>query len=226
MANADLTDAQFHLKSWWWRTGVSRILLRIIKKKDNSKKFIKFMVWLYKKCEKLKEDVSELKPTNLYGAELKNVKLDSDPVLYRELLDEQYLDKFAEKHKIIYPLWLFTSNCGRWTFLVFIWTFILGIMFGFVFYNFSYPSFFPDWAWLETLLDKIDPVFRYNGDPQKLWWQPFYLSFVTMTTLGLASAEPINDAGFWWHTLQNITGYVLLGYLIAVLGSKFTRRSA
>jgi len=52
------------------------------------------------------------------------------------------------------------------------------------------------------------------------------MSFVTMTTLGLASAEPVNDAAFWWHTAQNIFGYIWLGYLIAVLGSKLTRRSA
>jgi len=58
------------------------------------------------------------------------------------------------------------------------------------------------------------------------WWRPYYLSFVTMTTLGVASIEPGNGWAAFAHTVQNVIGYGWLGYLIAVLGAKFTRRSA
>ena len=47
-----------------------------------------------------------------------------------------------------------------------------------------------------------------------------------MTTLGMASVEPVTTGAAFWHTIENILGYGFLGYAIAVLGSKFTRRSA
>ena len=185
----------------------------------------RFLRWLYKKLENLDVDVPDdaLEPTNLAGAEIKQVRLDSDPVLYRDLLDEQYLDRFAGKHSIMYPFWLWSSNCGRSIKLILFWTFILSVAFGFVYADFVSLSCFPNI--LTNSLDFIDPRFSYQGEPQTRLWQPFYLSFVTMTTLGLASAEPSNSAGYWWHTFQNFSGYIWLGYLIAVVGSKFTRRS-
>ena len=79
---------------------------------------------------------------------------------------------------------------------------------------------------LKNALDFIDPDFYYNGSPQSTLLQPIYLSFVTMTTLGVATVEPMNSFGYIWHIFQNLVGYVLLGYLVAVLGSKLTRRSA
>ena len=146
------------------------------------------------------------KPTNLWGAELKNVILDSDPILYRDLLDEQYLDKFAKKYPKMYAFWLLTSNCGRWTFLVFVWALVIALKFGFI-YSQSRFIYFGDITLYE-------------------WWHPYYLSFVTMSTLGMASVEPVTTAAAIWHTMENIIGYALLGYAIAVFGSKFARRSA
>lgn len=141
--------------------------------------------------------------TVLTGADIKNCKLDTDPVLYRELLDEQFLDKFAEKHKILYPFWLLTSNCGRSLSLVLLWSFFIAIIFGFIF---------------------IPLDFKHSGTTQL--WHPFYFSFVTMTTLGLASVEPVSFWAALWHIFESVIGYLLLGYAISVLGSKLTRRSA
>ena len=147
------------------------------------------------------------KPIDLTGAEIKNVKLDSDPVMYRELLDEQYLDRFAVKHPYIYAFWLLTSNCGRWIWLVLAWSVVIGLLFGFVYSHVpvSYTS---------VTVDQIR------------WWHPYYFSFVTMTTLGVATIEPMGGLASLVHTVQNVFGYIWLGYLIAVLGSKLTRRSA
>jgi len=176
---ANLTNAQFRLKSFWWR--IKHLFFKSNPQLNNN-------------------------PTDITGAELKKVKLESDPVLYRELLDEQWLDRFAEKHKILYPFWLLTSNCGRWTFLIFVWAFVIAIIFGFIF---SHSRFI------------------YFGNViSHEWWHPFYLSFVTMTILGMASVEPVTTAAAVLHTIENIVGYALLGYAIAVFGSKFTRRSA
>jgi|GEM_PF-6290333 uncharacterized protein YjbI with pentapeptide repeats len=177
--NAKLAGASFRFKSFWW-----------------------FLKKLFSKSKNLKADT----PTVLTGAELQKVKLDLDPILFRKLLDEQYLDKFAENHKWLYPFWLLSSNCGRWTSLVFGWAFVLALLFGIIYSqcNFIYFS-----------------ELTYHD-----WWHPYYFSFVTMTTLGMSSVEPVSGWAAFWHTVENVIGFWLLGYAIAVLGSKFTRRSA
>ena len=216
LEKTDLTDAHFELKSWRHRfkeIKISHLLdelfipftlifgsLAVVYISCSLLWLMIFLVWFY--------NGKELSSTTILdGAELKNVKLDSDPVMYRELLDEQYLDRFAEKHPYLYPFWLLTSNCGRSISLVFLWSLLVIVLFGFI-----YSPLYLKYSSLTV--DKI------------CWWHPFYFSFVTMTTLGMASVEPGNFWAAFWHTLQNLFGYVWLGYLIAVLGSKLTRRSA
>ena len=167
-------------------------------------------------------NIDSYRPTIFKGADLTGIKLGSSPTMHRKLLDEVYLEDFAEHHKYLYYFWLWTSNCGRSPALVFLWSIILGCMFGFAFAHYPYPSFLPDWAWLQSVLVIDKPMFIFDG-PE--WWRPFYHSFTTLTTLGWASANPNSTAGFWWHTAENILGYVMLGYLIAVIGDLLTRRS-
>ena len=107
---ANLEETRFHLKSAYWRIGLSILILHILKKQDKVNNTNKFLLWLYKKFEKLDKEVSVLEPTKLKGAYFKNAKLDSDPILYRNILDEQYLDKIAKKRKFFYSFWLLTSN--------------------------------------------------------------------------------------------------------------------
>lgn len=199
MQGAYLSDTHFRLKSFCWRTGLIMI------------------------CQKLGIDISRFRPTLLEGAELKNVRLDSDPVMYRELLDEQYLDRMAEKHPKFYKFWLLTSNCGRSVWLLIAWSLFLALCFGLIYADLSSPSWFP--GWLQRFLARIDPKFE-GFDLKARFWDPIYMSFVTMTTLGWSGVKPDNQAGYWWHTAQNLFGYIWLGYLVSVLGSKLTRRSA
>ncbi len=230
---ANLHNAIFDLKTWGMR-------VEELKSKTNFWPLLVVLYvvlglykvyWFVRRLFSKATDKPDLKnATKLVSTQLKNVKLDGDPILYRKLLDEQYLDSFAKEHMKVYPFWLLTSDCGRLVFSLFVWILFIGILFGVVFSDYSsqwlngFPQLFKDP--IQNTLNYFDPKFTYNGQPQSMWWQPFYLSFATMTTLGLASAEPSNDVGFWWHTFQNLFGYVLLGYLIAVLGSKLTRRSA
>ena len=216
LINSNFSNTRFNLKSWWYRVVKLVEESKISDFLDNF--FIPltlcFSAYIIKKQYLLvlwfpiyfvwhfKNEIF-LKPTNFNGADVRNVKLDSDPVLYKELLDEQYLDKFSKKHKILYSFWLLRSNCGRSLSLVLIWSFILAVIFGFVF---------------------IPLDFQHSGTTQ--WWHSFYLSFVTITTLGLSSVEPISFWAAFWHTVENIIGYLWLGYAISVLGSKLTRRSA
>ncbi len=198
LQNADLNHTEFLLKSFRWRIGLFRLL------------------------EKLGKDISRFRPTILKGADLTGIKLGTSPTLRRKLLDEVYLEEFAEHHPVFYHLWLWTSNCGRSPVLVGLWAGLIGIFFGFAFAHYPYPSFLPDWAWLQNIFVVNQPMFDFIGDE---WWRPYYHSITTLTTLGWGSVEPKTTAGFWWHTAENIMGYLMLGYLIAVIGDLLTRRS-
>ena len=121
------------------------------------------------------------KATSLNNAQLKNVKLDGDPILYRNLLDEQYLDSFADKYPKMYAFWLLTSNCGRSLSLLLLETLLIAIIFGFIYQQFD---------------------FVYNFKEELQWWHSYYFSFVTMTTLGMASVEPNSIAAAICHTLK------------------------
>lgn len=199
LQNANLNYATYRLKSFWWRIGLFRLL------------------------EKLGKDISRFRPTLLAGADLSGIKLGSSPTMRRKLLDEVYLEDFAGHHRIFYPLWLWTSNCGRSPVLVGLWAGLIGVFFGFAFAHYPWPSFLPDWAWLQGFFVVNQPMFDFIGDE---WWRPYYHSITTLTTLGWGSVEPKTTAGFWWHTAENIMGYLMLGYLIAVIGDLLTRRSA
>ncbi|MCE5249977.1 pentapeptide repeat-containing protein [bacterium] len=190
LEGANLNYASFSFKSW-----------------RRVKDIIKYYWWLVKMILKKADDKPPDRLTLFDGAELKNVKLDSDPILYRDLLDEQYLDQFELKHKVMYPFWLVTSNCGRSASLVFLWSLVIIVFFGFIF-------------------SKTDFLYITYSVGEPPCWYPYYFSAVTMTTLGLASVEPNTFGAALWHTFENIIGYMWLGYLIAVLGAKFTRRSA
>jgi len=207
LEGADLDRAEFILKSFWWRTGLARALS-----------------WIW---GILGKDYSKRRPTIIKGADFRNVNLTADPLLYRELLDEQWLDRFAADswRKPLYWFWLWTSNCGRSFGLVFLVAVLAGFVFGAVFADYHSPRWFP--GWLQNLLAAIDPRFRYQDIPPGLdgWW-PYYMSFVTMTSLGWASAQPVNKTGMVWHTILNLIGYALLGYFVSVLGAKLARRSA
>ena len=177
------------------------------------------IIWMMKNLLRL--DPEKHRATELMGADIRNAKLYSDPVLFRQLLDEQYLDVFAEKRPFWYVVWLWTSSCGRSPLTVGFWSLVIGLFFGAVFGY--YP--FPDYAWLKWLKGVLvidSPMFNFSDSE---WWRPYYHSFTTLTTLGGAGAEPLTATGFWWHTLENVIGYVMLGYLIAVMGDLLTRRS-
>ncbi len=197
LQNADLNYATFRLKSFRWRVGIWQLL------------------------EKWGKDISRFRPTLLAGADLSGIKLGSSPTMRRKLLDEVYLEDFAKNHSFFYPLWLWTSNCGRSPVLVGGWALLIGVIFGAIFAY--YPYIGPDWACLKDLLVIDKPMFVFRGDD---WWRPYYHSFTTLTTLGWGSAEPNSTTGFWWHTFENIGSYVMLGYLVAVTGDLLTRRSA
>ena len=98
------------------------------------------------------------------------------------------------------------------------------ICFGAIYADYTAPSWLP--GPVRNILAWADPQFTYDIKCVPCCYLPYYLSFVTMTTLGVASVDIANPAAFWWHTAQNIIGFLLLGYLVAVIGSKFTRRSA
>jgi len=236
MQGAVLKGAHIRLKTFWYRT--EQIIKTGTKDIKKGKKYILlgiisilygliciplgiilcnwsgFVKW-----------IRRFSPTLVEGAEIKNVRLNSDPIMYRDLLDEQYLDRYAEKHKIIYTFWLLISNCGRSPRPIAIIALLTGFFFGAIYAGYPYPHWLPECLWLKELLISWKPEFIYNNEIAAYWWRPYYTSFTTLTTLGWASAEPANTPAFVFHTVENLVSYVLLGCIIAVLGDLLTRRS-
>ena len=99
-------------------------------------------------------------------------------------------------------MWWLTSDCGRsftrWGLL----TALVAILFAGV-YRFVGVDFGPN----ETVLS------------------PLYFSVVTLTTLGYGDVLPTTTAAQVVVMCETITGYVMLGGLLAMFSSTFARRA-
>jgi hypothetical protein len=137
-----------------------------------------------------------------------NVVMDAstNPYLKRYIDDEQWIASWRQRgrgRKILFFFWELTSHCGRSIGLWAFWSFLLAVIFGFLYRGHVY----------------IDPHTANN------WYTPFYFSVVTFTTLGFGDVKPADWIGQLWITLEVILGYVMLGGLISIFANKFARRS-
>ena len=64
----------------------------------------------------------------------------------------------------------------------------------------------------------------YSGQPLT-FWDCFYFSVVTFTTLGFGDVVADNTAARFLVTLEVIFGYVMLGGLISIFANKLASRS-
>jgi uncharacterized protein YjbI with pentapeptide repeats len=230
LEGADLTTKHFRMKTFIQR--INEAIKALIKYKDKpiekvsdffSIKNLVHLLYmlLFSLISKLHliPKYNFLKPTLVHGSKLRNAKMDAYPVLFRTLLDEQYLEDFASKHKYWYFLWLISSNCGRSVSLLFAWSFLFTICFGLIYAPIFSPSWFP--IWLQNILSSIDPKFDglHEGST---FWEPFYLSITTLFSFGFTQAAPSNSAAYFWHTYEIIVGF----FLILAFGSMFKSRSS
>ena len=139
------------------------------------------------------------------GADIRDINFAGGYLLRRFIMDQNYLKEFREKSvltKVIYWLWLITSDCGRSMLRWVLWTAVITFFF----------------AWLYTQVG-ID----YGRFPTPI--SPLYFSVVTLTTLGYGDVVPKTLLGQVVAMFEVMTGYLMLGGLLSILANKMARRS-
>lgn len=123
------------------------------------------------------------------------------------LQDQDFLEEFLDKKwgKKIFFIWWILADCGRSLGRWAGWSFLLALVFAFVFWRLGPDSF-------DT------PHLKFN------LLTMFYYSVVTFTTLGFGDIIPKTTTAAMCVTVEVIVGYVMLGGLITIFASKLSRR--
>ncbi|WP_022852725.1 pentapeptide repeat-containing protein [Thermodesulfatator atlanticus] len=139
------------------------------------------------------------------GVDIRDINFSGAYLIRRHIMDENYLEEFRQQGrtaKIIYFLWWLTSDCGRslkrWC---------LFILFQVLFFAYLYHLVGVDYGKYPTPLS------------------PLYYSVVTLTTLGYGDVIPNSLPGQIIAICEVITGYVMLGGLLAIFTNRIARRA-
>ena len=148
--------------------------------------------------------VKGYKSANWIGADLRNINFAGAYLLRRFAIDQNYICEFKESGKVarlLYYLWLVSSDCGR---SMMRWCFWIAIQILF-------------FAWLYSMVG-VD----YGPHPTMI--SDLYLSVVTLTTLGFGDVVPKSMAGQLIVMFEVVTGYMMLGGLLSIFSNKMARR--
>lgn len=155
------------------------------------------------------------KKTSFLRADIRNIDWSKNPLLKRDIEDQQFLHAYKEKpqkrlwHKVWHRVWRFlwwmTCDYGQNFWLWLAWSLGLAFFFGSLYGGH----------------DLIKP----NSDVLFNPFTPFYYSIVTFTTLGFGDVIPANLNGQIAVTAEVLLGYVMLGGLISIFANKLARRS-
>lgn len=138
------------------------------------------------------------------GADIRDINFAGAYLLKRFIIDQNYIEEFKRQNlftRLIYYIWLITSNCGRsmsrWCF----WTLFQILCF----------------ATLYSLVG-LD----YGPHPSPI--SNIYFSVVTLTTLGFGDVIPSTWQGQLIVIFEVLTGYIMLGGLLSIFTNKMARR--
>ena len=149
--------------------------------------------------------ISGYKKASWIGTDLRNINFAGAYLMRRFASDQNFLKEFKESSRIsrvIYYLWLVTSDCGRSMARWCMWILLLVLFF----------------SWLYSMVG-VD----YGPHPTTL--SNLYLSVVTLTTLGFGDVIPKTALGQIVVMTEVITGYIMLGGLLSILSNKMARRA-
>ena len=140
------------------------------------------------------------------GTDIRNINFSGAYELRRHVVDENYIFEFRNNgglpRKIIYYIWLISSDCGRsfvrWGFLIFLQMVLF------------------------ALLYSISNIYYGNYET---WLSPFYFSVVTMTTLGYGDVLPKDLFSQILVIIHVASSYIMLGGLVSILTNKLARRA-
>ena len=153
------------------------------------------------------------RPTTFFGMDTSRMDASKNPGLKRYIEDEQYIEDFKEKHRVLYWFWAMSSDCGRCLSLWAFWSFIFAAFFAVIYWG------FPKLVEVSPPLNQYDSCFPGN------LLVKFYFSVVTFTTLGFGDLRAATWLGTIVVGLEVVLGYFFLGGLVAILASKLARRA-
>lgn len=145
----------------------------------------------------------------------------ANPFFKRYVADQQFIRAFSQANPILAKLWRWSSDYGRSLTLWALWSLFLAFLFAL--------AYMPLPTWLPTWVQNWTPRFHqttggYSGEPLT-FWNCFYFSVVTFTTLGFGDIVADNTAARFLVTLEVIFGYLMLGGLISIFSNKLASRS-
>lgn len=160
------------------------------------------------------------KPTEFY-LDSQHVDEVANPFFKRYVADQQFIRAFKKANPMLARLWRWSSDYGRnlgmWAF----WSLFFALLFAIAYMPF--PSWLPAW------IQEWSPQFHqatgtYSGE-SLTFWNSFYFSIVTFTTLGFGDVVADNATARFLVTMEVIFGYLMLGGLISIFANKLASRS-
>lgn len=116
-----------------------------------------------------------------------------------------FVEEYRRSRPLLFWLWRITSDCGTSLGLWALWSTVLGVGFGLLYYLLG-----PDYFQLSKLPFSLVTMVYYSG--------------VTFTTLGFGDITPTNEVSAFLVLLEVILGYVMLGGLISILARRLAKR--
>lgn len=159
-------------------------------------------------------------PTEFY-LDSQHVDEVANPFFKRYVADQQFIRAFKKANPMLARLWRWSSDYGRNLSLWGLWSVFIAFLFAIAYL--PYPSWIPEW------MQDLSPQFhqatgKYSGEPLT-FWNSFYFSIVTFTTLGFGDVVADNATARLLVTLEVIFGYMMLGGLISIFANKLASRS-
>lgn len=160
------------------------------------------------------------RPTQFY-LDSRHIDEVASPFFRRYVADQQFIRAFNQANPILAKLWRWSSDYGRSLTLWAFWSLFFAFLFAL--------AYMPLPTWMPSWMQDWTPRFHqttgaYDGEPLT-FWNCFYFSIVTFTTLGFGDVVADNAAARFLVTLEVIFGYLMLGGLISIFSNKLASRS-
>lgn len=159
--------------------------------------------------------------TKLIDPESPSIDFDrnSDASVVRYAEEEQFAANLKRRHYGLASFWYVLTNFGQSPARLLMWAISIWFFFGLIYAGLPLPRFISNSA-VGHLLVHLSPVLGRSGEPIERfgnWFEPFYFSTVTITTLGYGDITPMNAVAQCLASLEAVLGYIILGAFLSLL---------